>query len=237
MNKKYKRIALLIRKKDLVNMKRLEKKLRDDFLSILDDIDKSVEFNFNFKNFIKRITGTLISNFKLNVEDRAEFDMKLWGKTKDFFSIPIILKKIENSYKQKIGKKIKRIAERFRFSIENVVSEGKEKGLSYEKVATNIRKEVNHISLARSRVIALTETKSISSNIDYELATKIKMKTKTWIHGGGGKTDRPTHVNLDGVTIKINEKFNVGGSLALHPHDSSLSAKDVINCHCILIFE
>lgn len=235
--KKNVKTALLIRKNNQLQIKKLQAKLKKDFLSLLDDIKKSDDFNFNFESFKKKLTDTLILNFRDFSNLKSDFNFKLWKLNAKNFKIPAIIKKLEDRYKKKIGKKVKNITERYKGSISKIVAEGKEKGLSFQEVADKLRATIIGISEKRSYVIAVTETYTISDQVDYEMADEVGMKNKTWIHAGGGKTDRPTHVALDGVTIGIDKYFNVGGTLALYPHDSNLGAEDVVNCHCILTYE
>lgn len=43
---------------------------------------------------------------------------------------------------------------------------------------------------------------------------------------------RPSHVAADGQIKNINDFFNVGGHLMLHPHDPTAPPGEVINCGC-----
>lgn len=232
-----KKLGLRLKKFNDVHRKRLEKKLRSDFLSLLNEIDKAFEFSFNFKRLGKKLILTLLTNFKLMSKSRADLNVDLWNKKENLIKIPGILRKLEEKYSQEIGKKVKNIVEVFRLQLSKIIIEGKEKGTSYEEVAQNLKARIKDMSLSRARTIALTETTTLTSNLDYDMATSAKMKSKTWIHAGGGKTDRPSHVLLDGTTIPIDSKFNVNGIMCNHAHDIVLPAGDIINCHCVTIYQ
>lgn len=232
-----KKLGLRLKKFNDVNRKRLEKRLRSDFLSLLNDINKEFEFSFNFKRLGKKLILTLLTNFKLISKSRADLNTDLWNKNQNSIRIPSILKKLEEKYSQELGKKVKNIVDVFREQISKIIAEGKEKGTSYEDVANNLKTRIKDMSSSRAKTIALTETTTLTSNLDYAMATSAKMKNKTWIHAGGGKTDRPSHVLLDGTTVPIDGKFNVNGVLCEHTHDVVLPAGDVINCHCVTIYQ
>lgn len=52
---------------------------------------------------------------------------------------------------------------------------------------------------------------------------------KQWIWSG---KSRATHSAVNGQIRDVNEPFDVGGERMMHPHDSSASAENVINCGC-----
>ncbi|MGL5595849.1 MAG: phage minor head protein [Cetobacterium sp.] len=237
IKKKNIKTANLIRKQNQIQAKKLQVKLKKDFLSLLDEIKENGEFNFDFDGFKKKAADSLILNFREFSKLKSDSNFKMWKLNAKDFPIPSIVKKLENKYRKNIGKKTTKITERYKGSISKIIAEGKEKGLSFKEVADKLRSTIIGISEKRSHVIAVTETYTVSDQIDYDMAEEVGMKNKTWVHAGGGKTDRPTHLALDGTMIGMDEYFNVGGVMALHPHDSNLGAEDVVNCHCVAIYE
>lgn len=234
------KIALYTRKNNLILAKKLQAKLKADFLSILDttDINKATfSFNFDFKKLKNRLKKTLVDNFKDMFGDKLKFNSKLWNVKIENPEIVMIHKKIEKQYVKTIATKVTKIADRVEKNLKSIIKEGVENGLSYQELANNIKQTVTTISDKRSYVIAQTETNSLSSNIDHEMAEDVGMSKKTWIHTGAGKTDRITHAELNGVTLEMDQLFDVGGTMALRPFAENLGPEDVINCHCILIYE
>lgn len=58
------------------------------------------------------------------------------------------------------------------------------------------------------------------------------VETKTWVTVHDGRA-RIAHLDADGQTVGINERFRVGGELLLFPGDpSQASAGNTINCRC-----
>ena len=54
-------------------------------------------------------------------------------------------------------------------------------------------------------------------------------RTKTWVHVGGGETDRSEHVAMDGETVDFDGVFSNG---ARWPHDSAMDADENAYCCC-----
>lgn len=86
----------------------------------------------------------------------------------------------------------------------------------------------------RARRIAITETLTAASVGDEEAYRQSPAVTGVeWLHSGGRKNKpRASHVALSGTQKGVNEFFDVEGELARYPRDTSLSAKQRINCHC-----
>lgn len=55
------------------------------------------------------------------------------------------------------------------------------------------------------------------------------VRRKTWIHVGGGQTDRSEHVAMDGETVGFDEPFSNG---AQWPHDQILDPEETCYCRC-----
>jgi len=49
------------------------------------------------------------------------------------------------------------------------------------------------------------------------------------------KQPRPSHVALSRTHKGLNELFDVEGEIAKDPRDTSLSAKQRVNCHCTTV--
>jgi len=124
-----------------------------------------------------------------------------------------------------------------------------EKGLSEElgvnKITNNLREifKGKNGDYSPARTIARTETKRASNAGKFEAYKQIPEVNKIWVAGGSGfgREDRTWHTNLNGKILKMNEQFeiipdenagNLGVEYCLYPHDTSLSAGNVVNCIC-----
>jgi len=55
---------------------------------------------------------------------------------------------------------------------------------------------------------------------------------KEWIHAGGERDPRLSHVALDGTQVGFRDTFDVGGVRMKFPGDSSAPVSEVANCRC-----
>ena len=56
---------------------------------------------------------------------------------------------------------------------------------------------------------------------------------KEWISTNDGRV-RDSHRHIDGKRLALTAKFQVNGDLMGYPGDRSGSAKNVINCRCVI---
>lgn len=94
----------------------------------------------------------------------------------------------------------------------------------------------------RAQLIARTETVGANNQgalAQYEAIAEhqgLKGGTKTWLATGDGRT-RADHAALDGTTIPLHAKFDVGGYEMNGPGDESGGAEQVCNCRCTLTYD
>lgn len=106
-----------------------------------------------------------------------------------------------------------------RKSIEKSVAAGD----SVDEMQINIKKIYN-MAGTRARTIARTESAQTMNEASYGVYTQEGVKTKTWIGG-----TRPSHAQLNGVTISISARFDNG---LMYPGDPAGRPEEVINCRC-----
>lgn len=86
----------------------------------------------------------------------------------------------------------------------------------------------------RALMLARTLTGTAANLGQFKGAALGGANQKTWITAGFEV--RKTHQALDGVTIPIDESFNVGGEKADFPLELRLSPKERCNCRCTLVY-
>lgn len=88
-------------------------------------------------------------------------------------------------------------------------------------------------SAQRAVEIAKNESGLVNNDFEYQRAKRLGKKLKTW-HTMGDNRVRETHWPMDGVTIGIDEFFDVGGYDMLYPMDGEHGAppEEIINCRC-----
>ena len=94
-------------------------------------------------------------------------------------------------------------------------------------------------STDRSITIAETETNNIANNDELLEAKENGMTEKIWRTLGDNRV-RPTHREVEGMTIGINEFFEVGDAKMLYPGDEINaydSPQELVGCRCWLEFQ
>ena len=99
-------------------------------------------------------------------------------------------------------------------------------------VGDNVKKWLGQ---TRANLIALNEANWKCNNEEF-FDAKAKKKTKTW-HTALDEKVRMTHMALEGVTIGIDEYFDVGGYPALFPLADTLPVHETANCRCTVEYK
>jgi phage portal protein BeeE len=88
---------------------------------------------------------------------------------------------------------------------------------------------------ARAERIARTELSGLMNEVALaQMTSSGVVSHKTWYSIADNRT-RGSHLELNGVTVAIDEPFTVGGVAAQGPHDANLPAGETVNCRCRLI--
>lgn len=92
-------------------------------------------------------------------------------------------------------------------------------------------------SIDRAMLIAENEANSIWNDSEYQDAILTGKTRKTW-NAIIDKATRDSHRDVNGVTVPIDEPFEVGDSLMMYPRDQSLGAgaEEVSNCRCSVTY-
>ena len=94
-----------------------------------------------------------------------------------------------------------------------------------------------YLSPERAFDVAATQSNSVNCLGERKDAENLGRTKKTW-HTIIDGHERQWHEEMDGVTIPIDEPFEVNGELMMQPLDSSLGAgaDNIANCRCSLTF-
>lgn len=120
-------------------------------------------------------------------------------------------------------------------AIETQIVEAINAGESIAQVELRL-KDLPEFDRKRARATARTEVLTASSQANYEsFKQSPAVVSKKWKHSGSKKsTPRATHVAMDGTVIPVDDYFLVDGEEGLYPRDPSFSAKNRVNCGCVL---
>ena len=118
----------------------------------------------------------------------------------------------------------------------------KPKASEPEVIAKAIAKKIGGVnSISRAMTIARTETHKAANTTQYTKAewaaqeSGLKVEVE-WIATNDGRV-RDNHRHADGQKRHIGQPFNVGGEAMRYPSDPRASAKNTINCRCVLGYD
>ena len=159
-------------------------------------------------------------------------------KKSDFFNISWLVW-VEDYVKTRMARKIEDIGKETRKEVQRVISNNV--GVPRREIA----KQLTMFGRKRAMTIARTEVAQMAVESQRQGAESWKAETNTtlykmWMHRGA-KDPRTGHLALDGMTIPENDLFTIvanDGSKedALSPHAEGLSAGNVVNCGCTVIY-
>lgn len=130
--------------------------------------------------------------------------------------------------------KLRDVADDVWTSIKGELQAGLDAGDSIRELGNRIRGRFNEMSRGRAETIAMTETSAAYGVARQEAMDQAGIQFKQWLTSGLPNV-RATHAAANGQTVRIDERYQVGGDLLDHPGDPSGSPGEVINCHCVSI--
>ncbi len=97
-------------------------------------------------------------------------------------------------------------------------------------------KDLPQFDRKRARAVSRTEILTASSQANWEsFMQSPSVIGKKWKHSGAKKIKpRETHVAMDGTVAGVDELFLVDGEFGMYPRDTTFSAKNRVNCGCVL---
>lgn len=123
--------------------------------------------------------------------------------------------------------------------INKAVADAVTEGLGTAATAALIKRRMAQqavvMSSFRARMIARTEAHTAANAANHEAALASGVITQQeWVSSADERT-RLDHMDANGQTVGIREKFNVGGELLEYPGDPNGSAGNIINCRCVAV--
>jgi SPP1 gp7 family putative phage head morphogenesis protein len=118
--------------------------------------------------------------------------------------------------------------------VRDVLQEGIDSGESNDELAKRVREKFNGISKTRAETIAQTETACAYGHARQKGMEETGIEWKEWLTAGDDKV-RAEHVRANEQQRRVDEAFDIAGEQLMHPGDPNGSAKNVINCRCVVI--
>ena len=124
--------------------------------------------------------------------------------------------------------------------IANIITVGRDGGLSLTAIAKSISDTALPIGRSRAALIARTETHNAASFAHHTyhgvLKDSLGMKMmKRWTATSDNRT-RSAHNEANGQIVDMDEKFIVDGMPMAHAGDPAGGAKNNVNCRCVIIY-
>ena len=222
------------------------KALKQSIQPILDALRESESVAFSYQ-----LSGMLYTEAPI-AEAMQVFYSKAWSKQlrgfvtylKDTlppkatigvgFENPIMDAALKEYFATIGGQHIRDINATSQKKIQKAFTDALENNEGFRGAERRLMKEVD-MSKTRARMIARTESLMVTNACKYTQAELLPIEMeKTWIHDHP-KMPRDWHIELNGKTIDLNEKFNADGSMMKHPGDPNGGAHNNINCKCTML--
>lgn len=110
------------------------------------------------------------------------------------------------------------------------LNDGYKKGLGIDEIASNISQDFK-ITQRQASTIARTEINGAKNEVAFSNLKELGVEYKEWSSSGDERV-RPSHREVDGEIVKLNERFSNG---LLYPHDPDGPADEVVNCRCSVL--
>ena len=200
-------------------LKKLVKDLhtaRNKFEQKFDKIASTID-----NEFVNKVAKSVQLQLKQNIE---RSDVK-FVKTGVLFAIsPEISKKMEAFTAENVSL-IKSIPSQYFDRLEGSVYRAASKGLDRKTLFEELVNDYG-ITKRRAALIANDQTSKLTSQINDAMALELGYKRATWMHSGGSKEPRPTHLAMNGKEYKIEEGL-------YDPHERrKVKPGELIKCGC-----
>ena len=181
-----------------------------------------------------RLDIVLSTNSKRSTKSFVNFLNKLFDFKLKTDKIEAVENETVNQYAKGLAKKVTYVTETTKNQIAILIDNNK--GLNTNDLAKLINEKFVEISKGRARTIARTESASLFSKSNRNIADEVGLKYATWVHGVSSPNERPHHRALSGTKISTKDKFIVNGKECNGPHDDVLGAEDIVNCSCTCLY-
>lgn len=191
----------------------------------------------NMERILERGWRSVFDSFGTRILDAAEKSHRQMERKELFGSFAALVTNwIRRFGAQKVTEIIGTTRDQAMEVINEITKEATREGLAQAATGRMIKKAMDErsavMSVARSRVIARTETHAASQAASHAAIKSTGLPAKKeWISASGSRT-RDDHADADGQLVSLDKPFIVGGEELQYPGDPSGSAANVINCRC-----
>lgn len=215
--------------------------IKSDIKDLKDFIDKTIDTGFKTQLKLK-----LNAIAKMNIDDFVKYFIEVFKRNINIDEVQIIKSKLLNKFLDKyVGETVKNVSNTTKDILKNRISKYTQEGLNFRDLTKRLVEDTRgEIGIKRARIIARTETSKAITASNHITAVKAGFKKKTWVYTHGSVTKREYHLVMNGVTIDIDKKFDVGGEGKVPPVKMRFP-KDpecrvpgqVISCACMIFYK
>ena len=173
----------------------------------------------------------LAEYFTQSVEKRSTAAMKKilkdGGWTVSFQMTPAMRDVIDATVHENVSL-IKSIPERYLTQVESLVMIGVQNGRDLAVISEGLRKQLG-VTRRRAALIARDQTNKVNASLTRARQLELGLDTAVWVHSGGGREPRPTHVKAG----REQTRFNIREGW-YDPHEGRhIQPGELINCKCV----
>lgn len=137
---------------------------------------------------------------------------------------------------QMAAERVSKICDTLREMLTKTITNAVANNADKQKVAREIKRNWKEVSRNRARLIARTETTTISGFAQMQTANEFTIELdKVWISARDSRT-RTDHRSADGQRVAKDEDFTIGGAKMAQPGDPKGGAENCCNCRCTVAF-
>lgn len=206
-------------------------------LSAAAPVQKNVALDFLFElgKFATSFRGAMESQQKAGLKLAGQQLFEELGKTDPFASPPAAVTEFLAQRENKLRGVPQAVFDRVKATLQA----GLDAGETTAQLSARVKSEFNGLADEDARRIAQTETAAAYGAGRDQAMRAAGIQFKAWLTSGNANV-RAAHeqAGLDYPPergIPVDEPFIVGGESLMHPGDTSGSAGNVINCHCVAI--
>lgn len=140
-----------------------------------------------------------------------------------------------------VGERIQDLEETTRKKVIDAIREAYAETIAEGEGAVSLADKIEEIydefSKGRAGTIARTEIGTASNYASLQAAKASGLQlNKEWVARDSGAESRPTHQEVNGTILPMDEKFDVGDYEMVGPGDPGAGPEEICNCYCILIY-
>jgi len=195
----------------------------------------AIDFLFDLAKFASGFRGAMENQQKAALKTAGDQLFAELGKTDPFASPPAAVTEFLAQRENKLRGVPQSVFDRVKATLQA----GLDAGETTAQLSARVKSEFNGMADEDARRIAQTETSAAYGSGRDQAMRAAGIQFKAWLTSGNGNV-RSSHeqAGLDYPPdrgIPLDEPFIVGGEELMHPGDTSGSAGNVINCHCVSI--